>query len=151
MASGGPGLWGPAEGDKLVDILIVEDEPSILSSLEFILKHAGWTIESLTDGESALRRLEGALPRALVLDVMLPRRNGFEVLKEIRHNSRTAALPVLVLTAKGQQQDRRTAMELGASAFITKPYSNAEVVDAVRALLGHGESPDASDASPGLN
>ncbi|MCB1517156.1 MAG: response regulator [Hyphomicrobiaceae bacterium] len=130
-------------GTEVADILIVEDEPSILSSLEFILKHAGWTIESLTDGESALNKLSSELPKAIVLDVMLPRRSGFEVLKEIRANPRTSALPVLVLTAKGQQQDRRTATELGASEFITKPYSNAEVVEAIRRLLSGETRPDA--------
>ena len=99
----------------MADILIVEDEPSILGSLEF---------------------------------VMLPRRNGFEVLKEIRTNRRTAHLPVLVLTAKGQTQDRRTATELGASAFITKPYSNAEVVETVRQLLSDAESLPFDGAAP---
>lgn len=74
-------------------------------------------------------------PRVLVLDIMLPKRSGFEVLKQIRADSATQALPVLVLTAKGQQQDRRIAEELGADRFVTKPYSNTEVVEAVRTLL----------------
>jgi len=74
-------------------------------------------------------------PRVLVLDVMLPKRSGFDVLKQIRANPQTRNLPVLVLTAKGQQQDRRIAEELGADMFVTKPYSNADVVDAVRSLL----------------
>ena len=75
-------------------------------------------------------------PRVLVLDIMLPKRSGFEVLKQIRADASTHALPVLVLTAKGQAQDRRVAEELGADSFVTKPYSNTEVVDAVRTLLG---------------
>ncbi|MNT86438.1 Transcriptional regulatory protein WalR [compost metagenome] len=72
----------------------------------------------------------------LVLDVMLPKRSGFEVLKQIRADVETHALPVLILTAKGQQQDRRIAEEFGADVFVTKPYANAEVVGAVRQLLG---------------
>ncbi|MDB2384167.1 response regulator, partial [bacterium] len=116
-----------------------EDEPSILGSLEFILDHAGWSIKSVTDGESALLAIAADAPRAVVLDIMLPRRNGFEVLKEVRGNPSTAQLPILVLTAKGQQQDRRTATELGASAFISKPYANAEVVDTMRSLIGTPE------------
>ena len=72
----------------------------------------------------------------LVLDVMLPKRSGFEVLKQIRADEVLRDLPVLILTAKGQAQDRRTAEELGADGFVTKPYANAEVVDAVRRLLG---------------
>jgi DNA-binding response OmpR family regulator len=78
----------------------------------------------------------------LVLDIMLPKRSGFEVLKQIRSGEATATLPVLVLTAKGQQQDRRIAEEFGADSFVTKPYSNADVVDAVRALLGEPATAD---------
>jgi two-component system, OmpR family, response regulator len=128
-------LW--AQGGSLaVDILIAEDEPSILESLDFILRRAGWTIESVTDGDAALERARRLLPRVIVLDVMLPKRSGFEVLKQLRARSETQHLPVLILTAKGQQQDRRVAEDLGASGFVTKPYSNAEVVDAVRRLMG---------------
>lgn len=118
-----------------LDILIAEDEPSILESLDFILKRAGWSIESVTDGEAALVALRRSRPRVVVLDVMLPKRSGFEVLKQIRADPATKDLPVLILTAKGQAQDRRTAEELGADGFVTKPYANAEVVSAVRRLL----------------
>lgn len=119
-----------------VDVLIAEDEPSILDSLEFIFRRAGWSISSVADGEAAIAAVGETAPRVLVLDVMLPKRSGFEVLKHIRSQARTAGLPVLMLTAKGQQQDRRTAEALGANGFVTKPYSNAEVVDAVRKLMG---------------
>jgi len=118
------------------DILIVEDEPSILSSLEFILRHAGWTTKSVTSGEAALLAVNTMAPRAVILDVMLPRQSGFEVLKKLRQDRRTRDLPILILTAKGQQQDKRTAEGLGATDFVTKPYANAEVVEAVRHLLG---------------
>ncbi len=121
-----------------LDILIAEDEPSILESLDFILRRAGWSIESVTDGEAALAAVRRSRPRVLVLDVMLPKRSGFEVLKQIRADTVTQDLPVLILTAKGQAQDRRTAEELGADEFVTKPYANAEVVGAVRRLLGEG-------------
>ena len=119
-----------------LDVLIAEDEPSILESLDFILKRAGWSIASVTDGEAALAALKRLKPRVLVLDVMLPKRSGFEVLKQIRADELTRDLPVLILTAKGQAQDRRTAEELGADGFVTKPYPNADVVGAVRRLLG---------------
>ena len=125
-----------------IDILIAEDEPSILESLDFILRRAGWTIDAVTDGEAALEAVRRLRPRMLVLDVMLPKRSGFEVLKQIRADAETHALPVLVLTAKGQQQDRRIAEEFGADVFITKPYANADVVGAVRQLLsGNGGAP----------
>lgn len=118
-----------------VDILIAEDEPSILEALTFVLRRVGWTVETVTDGEAVMSAVRREQPRVLVLDVMMPKRSGFEVLKQIRGNEATAALPVLVLTAKGQQQDRRIAEEFGANSFVTKPYSNADVVNAVRALL----------------
>ncbi len=116
-------------------MLIVEDEPAILTSLEFILRRAGWSTGSATDGETALKAVRSDRPRALVLDVMLPKKGGFEVLKELRADSATQDLPILILTAKGQKQDVRTAAELGATSFVSKPYANSEVVDAVRALL----------------
>jgi two-component system OmpR family response regulator len=124
-----------------IDVLIAEDEPSILESLDFILRRAGWNIESVTDGEAALDQVRRLQPRMLVLDVMLPKRSGFDVLKQLRADVATEALPVLILTAKGQQQDRRIAEELGADAFVTKPYSNAEVVRAVAQLLGEDAGP----------
>ncbi|TWG67568.1 MULTISPECIES: response regulator [unclassified Aminobacter] len=117
------------------DILIAEDEPSILEALSFVLQRAGWSVHSVTDGEAVMEAVLVTQPRVLVLDVMLPKRSGFDVLKQIRANPQTQNLPVLVLTAKGQQQDRRIAEELGADMFVTKPYSNADVVDAVRTLL----------------
>lgn len=124
-----------------IDILIAEDEPSILESLDFILRRAGWTISAVTDGDAALEAVRRLKPRMLVLDVMLPKRSGFDVLKQIRASAETRALPVLILTAKGQQQDRRIAEELGADTFVTKPYANADVVGAVRQLLGeHGRA-----------
>lgn len=107
-----------------------------MESLDFILRRAGWSIVAVTDGDAALAAVRRHEPRLVVLDVMLPKRSGFEVLKQIRADSLTRGLPVLILTAKGQQQDRRIAEELGADRFVTKPYANADVVDAVRSLLG---------------
>ena len=99
------------------------------------MQRAGWTVQSVTDGEAVISAVRRLRPRVLVLDVMMPKQSGFEVLKQIRNDQDTKSLPVLVLTAKGQQQDRRVAEELGADRFVTKPYSNVEVVDAVRTLL----------------
>ena len=117
---------------------IIIAEPSILESLEFILARAGWSIATVTDGAAVCDAVRRLSPRLVVLDVMLPQRSGFEVLRQLRSEAATAGLPVLILTAKGQQQDRKVAEELGASGFVTKPYANAEVVGAVRDLLGGG-------------
>lgn len=119
-----------------VDILIAEDEPSILEALDFVLQRAGFSIASVMDGDAVMDAVRRMRPRVLVLDIMLPKRSGFEVLKQIRGDEATRQLPVLVLTAKGQQQDRRIAEELGADVFVTKPYANAEVVETVRRMIG---------------
>ncbi len=119
----------------VTDILVAEDEPGILEALSFVLQRAGWSVHSVTDGEAVLSAVRRERPRVLVLDIMLPKRSGFEVLKQLRADAATQSLPVLVLTAKGQAQDRRIAEELGADRFVTKPYSNTEVVEAVRTLL----------------
>ena len=118
-----------------VDVLIAEDEPSILESLDFILRRAGYSIESVTDGDAVLAAIRRVHPRLVVLDVMLPKRSGFEVLKQIRADDATRDLPVMILTAKGQAQDRQIAEDLGASSFVTKPYANADVVGTVKRLL----------------
>lgn len=117
-------------------ILIVEDEPNIVESLSFILRRAGFEVDTVTDGAEALDRVRRHTLSVLILDIMLPGMNGFDVLKAIRSDQALAALPVVVLTAKGQADDRRTAEALGASAFITKPFSNAEVVERVSHLVG---------------
>lgn len=118
-----------------VDVLIAEDEASILEALDFILRRAGFSIAAVADGDAVLDAVRRLHPRLLVLDVMLPKRSGFEILKQIRSDRTLSELPVLVLTAKGQQQDRRVAEELKADAFVTKPYANADVVATVRRLL----------------
>ena len=117
-------------------ILIVEDEPNSVESLRFILEQAGFFVDIVADGRSALDRLREGDFQAVVLDVMLPGMNGFDVLRSIRADGRTRETPVIVLTAKGQANDRKTAEAIGASAFITKPFSNAEVVERVRELSG---------------
>ncbi|MEQ8347487.1 MAG: response regulator [Sneathiellaceae bacterium] len=117
-------------------VLIAEDEPNIVESLSFLLRREGLEVSAVLDGEETLRALQADLPDILILDVMLPSLDGFSILKQIRANPRLKALRVIVLTAKGQAQDRRTAEEIGADAFITKPFSNKDVVERVRRLAG---------------
>ncbi len=117
-------------------ILIAEDEPNLVESLSFILRREGWAVSAVFDGEAVLEELRGDLPDVLVLDVMLPKRNGFDILKTIKTDPRLTAIPVLMLTAKGQERDRKTAEQLGADAFVTKPFSNREVVDSIKRLAG---------------
>lgn len=116
-------------------VLIVEDEANIAESLSFLLERDGFDVVTLSDGASAMDKLNALRPSAVVLDVMLPNRSGFDLLSDIRSSSDLAALPVLMLTAKGQARDRERAMELGANAFVTKPFSNTDIVEKVRALV----------------
>lgn len=120
----------------MLDILIAEDEPAILESLEFILHRSGWSVAAVHDGEAALESVERLKPRLLLLDIMLPRKSGMDVLKAIRSNPNLHQAPVLILTARGQRYDRQMAADLNADGFITKPYSNSEVIAEVRRLLG---------------
>jgi DNA-binding response OmpR family regulator len=119
-------------------ILIVEDEPNIGESLSFILRKAGFEIDVVADGADGLDRLRRESFAAVILDLMLPGLNGLEVLKSIRADRHLAALPVMVLTARGQAADRRTAEAVGASVFVTKPFSNSEVVSHICRLTAGG-------------
>jgi DNA-binding response OmpR family regulator len=127
----------------MTDILIVEDEQAILESLEFILTRCGWSVGVARDGEAALEAVARFRPRMVLLDIMLPKRGGLDVLKMLRSNATFASTSVVILTARGQQYDRQAAMDLKADGFITKPYANGEVVDAVRRILDNQPSPAA--------
>lgn len=120
-------------------VMIVEDEPNIVESLSFVFNREGWDVASALDGDSAIDSLLGAPPDVLVLDVMLPPQSGFAVLKRVRSEPQLRHLPVMVLTAKGQEKDRHTALRLGADAFVTKPFSNRDIVQQVRELAASRE------------
>lgn len=115
-------------------VLIAEDEPNIVESLSFVLGREGFEVSAALDGQAALERLRADPPDMVILDVMLPRVNGFEVLKQVKSDPSLRSIPVIVLTAKGQAHDRRMAEELGVDGFMTKPFSNREIVEQVRRL-----------------
>lgn len=117
-------------------VLLAEDEPHIIESLTFLLERAGHDVSAETDGETALKAVLEDPPDVMILDVMLGGIDGFEVLRQLRADQRAASLPVIMLTAKGQREDREQALKAGANIFITKPFSNAEVIDAVEQLTG---------------
>lgn len=119
----------------MTDILIVEDEPAIRESLEFILRRCGWTVDTACDGEAALAAAYRQCPRLMLLDLRIPKCSGLDVLRQMRADEMLCDLPVLILTACDQQYDRRAASDLMADGFITKPYANSEVVAAIRRLL----------------
>ena len=115
-------------------VLLVEDEDNITEAIRFLLTRDGWHVEAHADGGTAVQRIREREPDLLILDLMLPGRNGLDILRELRSEDRFATLPVLMLTARGQAQDRDLAEQAGVSRFMTKPFSNAEVLEAVREL-----------------
>lgn len=116
-------------------ILIVEDEANILEALSFILSRAGWDVRGHGKGDNALAEVLRLSPDILVLDVMLPGRSGLDILRDLRAQPETSDLPVLMLTAKGQAKDRDEALARGADAFLTKPFSNADLLEVVGKLV----------------
>ena len=114
-------------------ILIVEDEPNIIESLSFLLERAGFDVSSEQDGAMAMNRVRDLTPDLVILDVMLPNRSGFDILRDI--GELAEAPHVLMLTAKGQARDRQTAEKIGVTSFMTKPFANAEIVTAVQEML----------------
>ena len=117
-------------------VLLIEDEPNIIEAIKFILSRAGWDVATHSNGVDAADVVRARAPDVLILDVMLPGRSGYDILRELRDDPAHANLPVLMLTARGQTKDREMAERAGASRFMTKPFANADVLDAVRALTG---------------
>jgi len=116
-------------------VLLIEDEPNIIEAISFILSRDGWTVHTHQDGTSAMEKVLGFPPDMVILDVMLPGRSGFDILRDLRKNAATQDIPVMMLTARGQEKDRDLALRLGANHFMTKPFSNAAVRDHVRELM----------------
>mgnify|MGYP003986656809 FL=1 len=115
-------------------ILLAEDEPNIVESLRFLLERAGFALSVENNGHKALAAaLDGSFD-LLILDVMLPGIDGYEILRQLRADRSVHDMPVLMLTAKGQREDRERAMDGGVDVFMTKPFANAEIVSAVREL-----------------
>jgi two-component system, OmpR family, alkaline phosphatase synthesis response regulator PhoP len=117
-------------------ILIVDDEQNIVVSLEFLMKREGFEVAVASDGESALRKIAEMRPDLVLLDVMMPKKSGFEVCQEIRGNPKWQAIKVIMLTAKGRETEMAKGMALGADAYMTKPFATKDLVTQVKQLLG---------------
>jgi len=116
-------------------VLIADDEPNIVTSLEFLMRNCDYDVRVARDGEEALRLAEDFQPDVILLDVMMPRCNGFEVCRRMRGNPALRSVKILMLTAHGREAEVERGLALGADAYITKPFSNRELVAAVRGLL----------------
>jgi DNA-binding response OmpR family regulator len=116
-------------------VLIVEDEPHIVLSLEFLLQRAGYVTSTTTNGDQALERCRAERPDVVLLDVMLPRRDGYEVCRAMKADPDLARIPVIIVSARGQEVEVLRGLELGAAAYVTKPFGNDEILEAIRAAL----------------
>lgn len=116
-------------------ILIVDDEPNIVLSLEFLMEQAGFEVAVAGDGEAALAQLAAFRPDLVLLDIMLPRLNGYEVCQRMRADPDWSRIKVVMLSAKGRELEVSKGLALGADAYVTKPFSTRELMTLVQRLL----------------
>src|SRR5210317_833478 len=116
-------------------ILIVDDAPNIVLSLEFLMKKEGYDVRSVSNGEEAMEVIAEKVPDLLLLDVMMPRKDGYEVCQELRANAAWKDIKIIMLTAKGRDVEREKGLALGADDYVTKPFATQELVNKVKTLL----------------
>lgn len=126
------------KGQMGKQVLIADDEQNIVISLEFLMKRAGYAVRVAEDGQAAIDAIHAEAPDLVLLDVMMPKKSGFEVCQEIRADSRFDGVKILMLTAKGRDTEVSKGLALGADAYMTKPFSTRELVDKVNSLLAEG-------------
>ena len=116
--------------------LIVDDEVNIVISIEFLMKQAGYNVEIAHDGEEALEKTESFKPDLILLDVMMPKINGFEVCRRVRGNPDWKDMKIVMLTAKGREVEVTKGLALGADSYVIKPFSTKELMAEVKFILG---------------
>lgn len=119
-------------------VLVVDDEPNIVMSLEFLMKRAGFEVTVARNGREALQALDGQPPDLLLLDVMMPEFDGYEVCERIRKRPEWDATRIIMLTARGRDVERQRGLSLGADRYVTKPFSTRDLVEQAKELLGAG-------------
>jgi DNA-binding response OmpR family regulator len=115
-------------------ILIVDDEPNIVISLEYLMKKEGFEVAVAVDGEAALREVARFAPDLVLLDIMMPKKSGYDVCEALRADSANAGMRIVMLTAKGRETEVAKGMALGADAYVTKPFATKDLVTLVKAL-----------------
>ncbi len=116
-------------------ILAVDDEPNILLSIEFILEQEGYDVHTACDGEEAMEMAEKVEPDLVLLDIAMPKKDGYEVCTLLRKHEKLAAVKVVMLTAKGQSLDKKKGLEVGADVYLTKPFGADELLQAIESVL----------------
>ena len=117
-------------------ILIIEDDPSFSRAINHIIEKEGYDVVTATNGMTGLRMAKEENPDLLVLDVMLPGLDGFEICNRLRSEPETASLPIIMLSAKGQEADKATGLKVGANEYLTKPVDRVLLLDKIASLLG---------------
>lgn len=117
-------------------VLVVDDEPNIVMSLEFLMRRAGFEVQVAKNGREALDALDGPPPDLLLLDVMMPEFDGYEVCERVRARPEWNRTKIIMLTARGRDVERERGLSLGADAYVTKPFSTRDLVDQVKRMLG---------------
>lgn len=121
-------------------VLVVDDEPNIVTSIEFLMKRAGFDVEIARDGNQALKALDGIPPDIILLDVMMPGLDGYEVCQYIRQSQRLTNTKIVMLTARGREMEKQKGLNAGADAYVTKPFSTRDLVKQVQDILAADSS-----------
>jgi DNA-binding response OmpR family regulator len=124
------------QSDSVPTILVAEDEPDVRELVAYRLSRSGYRVIEAIDGEEALRLAKDHLPALAVLDVMMPKRDGYELTRALREDGATSAMPIILLTARAQETDVTRGFESGADDYLRKPFNPDELVARVRAVLG---------------
>ncbi|MFQ5883049.1 MAG: response regulator transcription factor [Candidatus Methylomirabilales bacterium] len=117
-------------------VLVIDDEVHIIKIIEYKLRAAGHTVISARDGIEGVERAKVERPDLILLDIMMPRMDGFQALEILKENPETQAIPVLMLTVKGREGDRRRGLRMGVVEYLTKPFSPSELLHRINAVLG---------------
>jgi DNA-binding response OmpR family regulator len=117
-------------------VLVVDDEPNIVLSLEFLMTQAGYEVRIARDGNEALEAVVEKTPDLILLDLMIPGRDGYDVCQTLRRSEEWATIPIIMLTAKGREVEKEKGLALGANDYVTKPFSTSELTARVKKLLG---------------
>jgi DNA-binding response OmpR family regulator len=122
-------------------VLIADDEPNIVTSLEYLMQKKGFEVKIARNGDEALALVESFLPDVVLLDVMMPRKSGYEVCQQIRERPDWQHIKVVMLSAKGREAEVNKGLSLGADSYVTKPFSNQELIAKIEGLLADGANP----------
>jgi len=123
------------ENQSRARVLVVDDEPDLIRILEFGLKSMGYAVETASDGQEGLKKARETKPDIILLDLMLPKLDGYKVCRLLKFDERYKNIPIIILSARTQEGDQSLAMEMGANRFITKPYEFTEIVSHMETLL----------------